>query len=125
MVDQLAEAHIQNALENGELDRLPGSGKPLQLDDDSMVPAELRAGYRLLKNAGYLPPEMELVREIREVESLIARLDQDEEREQACARLNLLRARLQAQGHAPSLLLERGEYRAKLIKRLDKEGPDR
>ncbi|GGX99206.1 hypothetical protein GCM10007160_28530 [Litchfieldella qijiaojingensis] len=122
LIDQMAEAHIQNALENGELDHLPGSGKPLELDDDSMIPAELRAGYRLLKNAGYLPPELELVREIREVESLIARLDHGEEREQACARLNLLRARLQAQGHDLSLLLERGEYRAKLIRRLDKDG---
>ncbi|MFC3285962.1 hypothetical protein [Litchfieldella rifensis] len=87
-----------------------------------MTTAGLRAGYRLLKNAGYLLPEMDLVREICEVESLIARLDQDKEREQARARLNLLRARLQAQGHDPSLLLERGEYRAKPIRRSDKEG---
>ncbi|GGX82328.1 hypothetical protein GCM10007160_07130 [Litchfieldella qijiaojingensis] len=101
----------------GVFDHLPGSGKPLQLDDDSMVPEQLRAGYRLLKIAGYMPPKLELVHEIREVESLIARLDQGEEREQACARLNLLRARLQAQGHDLSLSRERGEYRAKLIQR--------
>ncbi len=53
--DTLAERHIQTALESGELQGLAGEGKPLTLDDDSHVPPELRVGYRLLKNAGYLP----------------------------------------------------------------------
>ncbi len=53
--DTLAERHIQAALESGELEGLAGEGKPLTLDDDSHVPPELRVGYRLLKNAGYLP----------------------------------------------------------------------
>jgi hypothetical protein len=119
LLDRLAEAHIQKALDKGELDRLPGSGKPLQLDDDSMIPPELRAGYRLLKNAGYLPPELELAREIREVESLIARMDHGEERSQACARLSLLRTRLQAHNRRPSPLLEHGEYRDKLFRQWD------
>ncbi|WP_163559260.1 DnaJ family domain-containing protein [Halomonas sp. NO4] len=121
LVDRLAEAHIQKAIDSGELDDLPGHGKPLRLDDDSLVPEALRAGYRLLKNAGYLPPELELVREIREVESLIARLDHGEQRERACVRLDLLRSRLQVRGRDPSLLLERGEYRDRLLRRLDRE----
>ncbi|ATJ81563.1 DnaJ family domain-containing protein [Halomonas beimenensis] len=121
LVDRLAEAQIRQALERGELDRLPGRGRPLELDDDSLVPEALRAGYRLLKNAGFLPPELELVREIREVESLIARLDHGEERKRACARLNLLRSRLQSRGREPSLLLERGDYRDRVIRRLDGE----
>ncbi|MDN3558103.1 DnaJ family domain-containing protein [Halomonas maura] len=121
LVDQLAEAHIQQALDGGALDRLPGRGQPLHLDDDSLVPPALRAGYRLLKNAGFLPPELELVREIREVESLIARLDHGEEHRRACARLALLRSRLGSRGREPSLLLERGEYRDSLIRRLDKQ----
>ena len=56
LLDQWAERHILDAQRNGELDNLAGSGKPLALDDDSHVPAELRAGYRLLKHAGCLPP---------------------------------------------------------------------
>ncbi|SHE87020.1 protein of unknown function [Modicisalibacter ilicicola DSM 19980] len=122
LIDRLAEAHIQQALENGELDDLPGSGEPLRLDDDSMIPPELRAGYRLLKNAGFLPPELELVREIREVESLIARMDHGEEREQACARLRLLQVRAQAYGRRLSPLLEHGEYRDKLFQQWDRKG---
>lgn len=51
LLDQWAERHIIEAQRKGEFDNLPGRGEPLILDDDSHVPAELRAGYRLLKNA--------------------------------------------------------------------------
>ena len=47
LLDQWAERHILDAQTKGEFDNLPGSGEPLTLDDDSHVPAELRAGYRL------------------------------------------------------------------------------
>ncbi|ADD78762.1 YhdN [Pantoea ananatis LMG 20103] len=55
LIDQLVEQHIKAAQEKGELSNLPGEGAPLQLEDDSQVPPELRAGFRLLKNAGFLP----------------------------------------------------------------------
>lgn len=58
VIDDWAERHIQEALSKGELNNLQGEGKPLLLDDDSQVPPELRASYRILKNAGYLPPEL-------------------------------------------------------------------
>ena len=48
LLDQWAERHITEAQSKGEFDNLPGSGEPLILDDDSHVPPELRAGYRLL-----------------------------------------------------------------------------
>ena len=57
LLDQWAERHILDAQKKGEFEHLPGNGKPLVLDDDSHVPPELRAGFRLLKNAGCLPPE--------------------------------------------------------------------
>ncbi|EML1935944.1 MULTISPECIES: DUF1992 domain-containing protein [Providencia] len=59
VIDDWAERHIQEALSKGELKNLQGEGKPLLLDDDSQVPPELRASYRILKNAGYLPPELQ------------------------------------------------------------------
>lgn len=49
LLDQLAEKHILAAQRQGDLDNLAGAGQPLQLDDDSHVPAELRASYRILK----------------------------------------------------------------------------
>ncbi len=59
VIDLWAERHIQEALSRGELTNLAGEGKALQLEDDSLVPPELRAGYRILKNSGYLPAELQ------------------------------------------------------------------
>ena len=60
----IAENKIREAIENGELDNLPCKGKPLQLDNLAHVPEELRAAYTILKNAGVLPEELQLKKEI-------------------------------------------------------------
>jgi len=59
MLDFLAEKAIQDAIARGELDALPGAGRPLNLDDDALIPEELRLAYRILKNAGCVPAEVE------------------------------------------------------------------
>ena len=71
--DLLAERRIRDAQARGEFDDLPGSGRPLDLEDDPPVPEELRVAYRLLKNAGFVPPEPEMHREIRSIERLLER----------------------------------------------------
>jgi hypothetical protein len=62
----LIEQRMQQAQEDGLFDNLPGAGKPQNLDDDALVPAEDRAGYRLLKANGFAPPWIEARREIAE-----------------------------------------------------------
>jgi hypothetical protein len=59
MLDFLVEQKLAEAVSRGELDNLPGAGRPLDLDDDKLVPEELRVAYRILKNAGCVPPEVE------------------------------------------------------------------
>ena len=90
LIDQLADKHIIEAIDRGELDNLPGAGKPLQLDDDSLVPEELRAGYRLLKNAGFLPPEMTMRKEIATVEQLLAEATATTDKRELNKRMNFL-----------------------------------
>lgn len=120
LVDELAEQHIKAALEKGELSNLPGSGKPLQLDDDSHVPPELRAGYRLLKNAGFLPPELELRREAVEVNDLLRQLDPADRLYQAhCRRLQILELRLRQAGMNTDFL--HGSYSAAIGQRFTEE----
>jgi hypothetical protein len=92
-LDLLAEQRIREAQENGEFDDLPGAGSPLDLGDDALVPEELRAAYRLLKNAGFLPPELEAHREIREVEQLLRTIEDGAERSHLVARINYLLTR--------------------------------
>lgn len=72
LLDQRADAHIEAAIQRGELDDLPGHGQPLPEERLDHVPASLRAGYRLLHNAGYVPPEIAARRELRQVEDLLA-----------------------------------------------------
>ncbi len=78
LFEQLAERRIQQAIKEGQFDDLPGKGKPLQLDDDSMVPESLRMGYRVLKNAGYLPPELEARNQALALCDLIRGIEQQE-----------------------------------------------
>jgi hypothetical protein len=114
-IDEIAEQRIRQAMERGEFDNLPGAGKPLKLDDDSLIPEELRAAYRLLKNAGFLPPEAHTLREIREIEALLMKVTEPEERDRRLRRLQLLQLRL-AESRGGSLDLPGLEqYRDKLI----------
>jgi hypothetical protein len=81
ILEVIAENKIREAIEKGELDALPCKGKPLKLDDLSHVPEELRAGYTLLKNAGVLPEELQLRKEIVSMQKLIDCCHQEDERD--------------------------------------------
>ena len=66
-----AEARIRAAIEAGELENLPGRGKPLRFEDDSSVPEDLRMGFRILKRANVLPEELELRKEVLSLDAMI------------------------------------------------------
>jgi hypothetical protein len=85
---RIAEERIREAMERGEFDNLPNKGKPLNLDDDSLVPEDLRMAYSVLKNTGYLPPELELKKEIVSLRDLINTIDDDEKRLKRLRELN-------------------------------------
>lgn len=123
-MSELAEARIREAAERGELDNLPGAGQPLELDDDRMVPQELRMAYRILKNANCLPPELDARREIRQLEDLLRHVDagSGEQRSRAERRLLALRLRLEAGGRSPSCLNADPRYQESLARHLE---PDR
>jgi hypothetical protein len=90
MLDLIAERKIAEAISRGELDDLPGQGRPLDLDDDALVPEDLRLAYRILKNAGFVPPEVHALNEIAELERL-AGLDS-----KAARKLALLKTKIEA-----------------------------
>ncbi len=92
-LDALVEKHVREAQANGVFDNLPGAGAPLKLDDDAMVPEELRAAYRILKNSGYVPPEVEALRDLREIELMLENTRDEAERNTLIAKFNVLLAR--------------------------------
>ena len=104
--DLLAEQRIAEALGKGDFENLPGSGEPLDLSEDPLVPAEIRMTNRILKNAGYTPPEVGTRREIAELRAQLASLGEDA-RSLAVRRLELLMVRLTMErGVAVNLTLE-------------------
>jgi DnaJ homologue, subfamily C, member 28, conserved domain len=92
-LDAVAEERIQEAMRRGDFDNLPGAGRPLLLDDDPLVPAEVRAAHRILKNAGLVPVEILERREIADLETRLPALKDDSERSRVLSRLALLRLR--------------------------------
>jgi hypothetical protein len=84
----LAEEKIRAALRKGEFDNLPGKGKPLPKDDLAGVPDELRIGYKILKNSGFVPSEVQLKKEMVTLEELISCCKDDAERAELNKHLN-------------------------------------
>lgn len=95
-LDAIAERRIAEAQARGEFDDLPGAGAPLELGDDALVPEDLRAAYRVLRNAGYVPPELEASAGIREIEQLLNRIEDDAERARLLSRIGFLLSRARA-----------------------------
>ncbi|MDY6830637.1 MAG: DnaJ family domain-containing protein [Thermodesulfobacteriota bacterium] len=100
--EKIIEQRIEKARKEGAFDNLPGAGKPLVLEDDRHIPEDLRLAYKILKNAGCLPPEIELRKEIRQTEDLLAGETDVKEQYRLTRRLNLLITRINMMrgGHA-------------------------
>lgn len=104
LFELLAERKIEEAVSRGVLDDLPGAGQPLALDDDPLIPEDLRLAYRILKNAGYVPPEVEALTEISRLEQLVLQGDVDAEAHaRAVRKLALLKTRVEARYYDKAL----------------------
>ena len=68
-IHTIAERKIQEAMEDGLFDNLPGSGKPLVIDDDPLTPAHLRLTHHILRNANVVPEWIALEKEIEAAKS--------------------------------------------------------
>jgi hypothetical protein len=99
-IDDIIGGWVKEAEKSGEVKRLPGYGKPLDLDDDRHVPPKHRMAYRVLKNAGYTPPEVEMIRQV-------ASLKADLEAETDPARREALEAQLIELQHKLDVALNR------------------
>ena len=62
--DEEIARHLREALASGELAGTKGFGKPFAEDERwNATPEALRMPFKILKNAGYVPPEVELFHE--------------------------------------------------------------
>src|SRR5207249_7362363 len=96
----IAENRIQEAFERGEFDDLPGTGKPLDLSAYFNTPAADRMAFSLLKSAGALPPELELLKQAEILERALPTCREEERRAG-------IQQQIQARRTAFSMALER------------------
>jgi len=90
LMDTLAENRIRAAQEEGFFSNLPGHGKPLNLEEDCNVPEDLRLTFKILRNAGCLPIEMELGKQIYNLRQLLAAAIDESTRQELNRELNYL-----------------------------------
>ena len=88
--EKIVEERILKAQKKGEFENLVGTGKPLKLNENWYVPEELRLAYKILKNADCLPPEIELKKEIKRTEDLLAGMQETSEKYRILKKLNFL-----------------------------------
>lgn len=117
-ISLIAERRIAEAQEKGALDNLPGAGRPLELEDDSMVPEDLRMAYKVLRNAGYLPPQLETAREIQTVMDLLESCADEREKYRQMQKLNLLLRKVGASRHRPVNFEEYETYYRRMVNRM-------
>ena len=115
---KIAEERILQAQRQGAFDNLSGAGRPLKLEDNSNIPEDLRMAYKILKNADCLPPELELKKEIKQVEDLLATMPATEEKYKKMKKLNYLVMKLNEIRKVSPLLEERQYYEKKIVDRL-------
>jgi hypothetical protein len=70
-LEKLVETIIKEAMARGEFENLPGQGKPIDLTEYFNAPDDVRVAQTLLKNAGMVPVEIELLQEIAALKELL------------------------------------------------------
>ena len=70
MLDDEIGRALRAAEASGELRAAPSFGRPMPRDEGyEQTPAELRLGFKILKDAGVLPAEVQWMRDIAALES--------------------------------------------------------
>lgn len=114
----IAEQKIAQALAKGDLNSPRWKNRPLPLDDDHLVPDDLKMAYKILKNAGYLPPELETRKEITRLEELIATTTDEHVRLKQMQKLSVLLSKVDAGRGTKANIAEQDAYYQKIVENI-------
>ncbi len=114
----IAERRISEAVQKGHLDVKGWHNKPLPMTSDTLVPEELRMAHKILKNAGYLPPEIETKKEIQQIEDLLAACEDEHTRVKQIKKLNYLVMKLCAMKGDTVNIESQEEYYRQVVERI-------
>lgn len=114
----IAEQKIQEALRKGDLNSEKWKNKPLPEEDDRFVPDDLKMAYKILKNSGYLPPEIEERKEIKRIEELIASTEDEHVRVKQMKKLSVLLMKVEARRDKPSNIANQDDYYSRVVEKV-------
>jgi hypothetical protein len=118
IIQTIAERKIQQAMVDGTLSDLSHwKDKPLPPDDMANVPEDLRMAYRLLKNAGYLPDEVTVRKEINRLEQLLETCTDEKEKVRQLKKISCLKTKLECRMGRAMELGEDGPYYNRVVDR--------
>lgn len=115
---KIVEKRIKKAKEEGVFDDLPGQGEPLSIEDDSHISEDLRMVHKILKNADCLPPELQLRKEIRQMEDMLENIPDEKEKYRQIKKINYKIMQLNMMGKGSPLLEETQVYYRKLVDKM-------
>lgn len=121
VIGMVAEKRIEDAMQAGMFDNIPGQGKPLQLEDDSHIAPELRMAYKILRNAGCLPPELEERKEINRLVELLEECEDEQAKVRQIQKIRFLIQRSKQRFHRSIVLEEEDPYYAQILTRLERQ----
>ena len=117
---RIAEQRIAKAIEEGTLKTEGWKNRPLPLEDNSFVPEDLKMAYKVLKNSGYVPPEVETRKEIQKLEDLILKTEESHVRIKQMRKLDVLMRKIDAQRSRPASIEHDDVYYRKIVEKIDK-----
>ena len=53
--DNILARRLKEAIGDGDISRLPGAGKPLNLQDESHTPPDMRSAHKIMQDNGVIP----------------------------------------------------------------------
>ncbi|MDH4051656.1 MAG: DUF1992 domain-containing protein [Rubrivivax sp.] len=81
-LDEQIAAHLRDSAARGKLQSAPSWGRPLPPDEGyEQTPSDLRMPFKILKDAGVVPPEVELMHRIAQLQQAAAACLDDAERQ--------------------------------------------
>lgn len=114
----IAEQRIAKAMEEQDFVSSKWKNKPLPLEDDHMIPEDLKMAYKILKNSGYLPPEIEERKEINRLEDLIAATEDEHERVKQMRKLSVLLMKVESRRSFSSSINSQSDYYRKVVEKV-------
>ncbi|AAS97831.1 DnaJ family domain-containing protein [Nitratidesulfovibrio vulgaris] len=114
----IAEKRITEAQEEGAFENLPGTGKPLSIEDDSLIPEDLRMAYKILRNAGYLPSEIQDRKEVQTMLELLENCADERDKVRQMRKLEVILRRILDRRGKPVPLSDDDAYYASILERI-------